>query len=377
MNKKVLSSCILSTLLICNLSITQAESQNTTNLNANSQNTTVLSTNDKRIKNFEANKLLFINSQDDDTTLIFSDSPETVLNDGILYQDIVQGNNRLLYYHLNGTEYNKKIAVVIENLSNKTNTLTLTKQAVAGPSGDYLHVGKVTMQRYFTAQEPITRELKPHEKTFLYLNDNERIVPSGGLVYGIFDFTTSEKLKLSIIMASPNINLLDYVDYADILPKDKQRLRGTYTGKERYLTNYAPYDPTKSGKAYFYIGDNKTDIYKYGIDKTDNSITQNFGNYGIVYHIEPKLTGTGKTSFYLKPLGGVYAGAMSVQCNDEPITYKVINTPDVLPFFGHDKNLNYYSYLGTYNNNDKINFLYTPPGASNLPVEIILIPEKD
>ena len=68
---------------------------------------------------------------------------------------------------------------------------------------------------------------------------------------------------------------------------------------------------------------------------------------------------------------------MSVQCNDEPITYKVINTPDVLPFFGHDKNLNYYSYLGTYNNSDKIKFLYTPPGASNLPVEIILIPEKN
>ena len=56
--------------------------------------------------------------------------------------------------------------------------------------------------------------------------------------------------------------------------------------------------------------------------------------------------------------------------------YKMISTPDDLPFFGHEKDINYYAYLGTYNNSDKLSFLYTPPGASNLPVQIILIPEK-
>lgn len=54
----------------------------------------------------------------------------------------------------------------------------------------------------------------------------------------------------------------------------------------------------------------------------------------------------------------------------------MISTPDDLPFFGHEKDINYYAYLGTYNNSDKLSFLYTPPGASNLPVQIILIPEK-
>ena len=45
----------------------------------------------------------------------------------------------------------------------------------------------------------------------------------------------------------------------------------------------------------------------------------------------------------------------------------MISTPDDLPFFGHEKDINYYAYLGTYNNSDKLSFLYTPPGASNLP----------
>ena len=54
--------------------------------------------------------------------------------------------------------------------------------------------------------------------------------------------------------------------------------------------------------------------------------------------------------------------------------YKMISTPDDLPFFGHEKDINYYAYLGTYNNSDKLSFLYTPPGAPNLPLQIILIP---
>ena len=46
--------------------------------------------------------------KDDDTTLLFSDSPETVEQDGILYQDTVKGDTRLLYYHLNGMKEDKK-----------------------------------------------------------------------------------------------------------------------------------------------------------------------------------------------------------------------------------------------------------------------------
>ena len=251
----------------------------------------------------------------------------------------------------------------------------VTKEAVAVPSEDYLYVGKVTMQRYFNSHETREIELAPYSKTFLRVEDDERIVPSGGLVYGLFDFYAQEPLKVSVVIAPTDKNLLRYVDYAPILEKDQHRLRGTYEGKERYLTNRRAYNPEEMGKAYFYIGDNKTDLYKYGKDNTDNSVTQNFGNYGIVYNFEPKLEGKGKTSFYLKPLGGVYAGAMAVKVGENG-EYKMISTPDDLPFFGHEKDINYYAYLGTYNNSDKLSFLYTPPGASNLPVQIILIPEK-
>ena len=74
-------------------------------------------------------------------------------------------------------------------------------------------------------------------------------------------------------------------------------------------------------------------------------------------------------------MGGVYAGAMTVQVGKDG-EKKLVSTPDSMPFFGHDKNLNYYAYLGTYDNSDDVYFEYTPPGASNLPVQMILVPEK-
>lgn len=337
--------------------------------------TIILNSNDKEVRKYEAEKLLFMTSKDDDTTLLFSDSPETVEDDGILYQDTVKGNTRLLYYHVNGTEQDKKIAVVIQNMSDKTNKITITREAVAGPSADYLYVGKVTMQRYFGQHQTREITLRPHGRTLLRMEDGERIIPSGGLVYGIFDFNAQENLKVTVVLAPKNADLYDYAKYVPVLSKDKHLLRGTFKGANRTLTNRMPYNPDKMGSAYFYIGDNTTDLYKYGVDKTDFGRTQNFGNYGINYNVHLNIEGKGRVSYYLRPVGGVYAGAMTVQVGKDG-EKKMISTPEDIPFYGHEKDLNYYSYLGTYSNSDDVYFEYTPPGASNLPVQIIIIPEK-
>ena len=380
MNVKKIFTMSLTTAIIVtalNFSVASADTDLTKSKSEKleSKHTIVLNKKDPENKKYEANKLLFMTSQDDNGTLLFSDSPETVEEDGILFQDAVKGNGRLLYYHLNGTQEDKKIAVIAENLSNEDNQITMTRKAVSGPSDDYLYVGKTGLKRYFDNQQEEILTIPAKGKTLFYAPDGERIVPSGGLVYGVFDFNAKENVKLTVIMAPKDENLIKFADKASVQQKDAQRLRGKYQGKDRCLTNRNPYNPQKSGSAYFYVGDNKTDLYKYGYDKTDNSITQNFGNYGIVYTINPKLAGEGKTSFYLKPLGGVYSGAICVKVGKDGQS-KMIETPDTLPFFGHEAKYNYYAYLGTYNNSDDVYFEYTPPGASNLPVEIILIPEK-
>ena len=47
--------------------------------------------------------------------LLFSDSPETVYNNGILYRDKVEGDVRLFLHHVNGVAGKKKLAEVRAN----------------------------------------------------------------------------------------------------------------------------------------------------------------------------------------------------------------------------------------------------------------------
>ena len=55
---------------------------------------------------------LEVSSRDSGGTLIFSDSPEYVRKNGILYTDTVSGDARILFYHLNDTGVRKRFAII-------------------------------------------------------------------------------------------------------------------------------------------------------------------------------------------------------------------------------------------------------------------------
>ena len=62
---------------------------------------------------------LDVYSRDSGGTLIFSDSPEYVNRNGILYTDTVSGEARILFYHLNNTGVRKRFAIIFENVSDE------------------------------------------------------------------------------------------------------------------------------------------------------------------------------------------------------------------------------------------------------------------
>ena len=65
--------------------------------------------------------------KDEGGTLLFSDSPEYVKENGVLYRDSVSGEARVLYYHLNDTTEPKKVAVVLENMYDGLNSIKITR----------------------------------------------------------------------------------------------------------------------------------------------------------------------------------------------------------------------------------------------------------
>ena len=333
-----------------------------------------------------------VESYDTGGTLLFSDSPEYVKETGILYRDTVTGDARILYYHLNDTPQPKKIAVILETAADLA-TVSVTRGAAAAPSTDYLHVGKVTQIGYFDTREMNERIYVTKERPRLLVPAmNATVLGPGELAYGVYDFHTNAPVRVSVIMYGADVDPFAFLRIARVLPRDEIALRGTFRGMNRVITSQRTYRPTMDGAVYFPIGDNLHDVYRRGIDATDGSPVVNYGNYGILYQINIPTSGRENTRYFLSPLGGVYAGAMRVESG----TYRhMLETPATRPYFG-DQTLpeapnvaqareeglllltqyTELSDLGTYASTQPVHFEYSPPGASNLPVNIILMPEN-
>ena len=334
-----------------------------------------------------------VESRDTGGTLLFSDSPEYVSRDGILYADTVSGDARILYYHLNDTDQRKKVAVVLQNPQDVPATVTVTRGGDSAPSEDYLKVGKATQTAYFRSRMHDVIHLKPGEKRLLRTAMDQRVLRPGQLVYGVYDFSAANKVKVSVIMYPENVSPYVFIEGAKVLPKDEQRLRGTFHGMDRVITSVKPYDGAKEGAVYIPLVDDVWDTYREGVDATDGSKVVNCGNYGVSYRLQIPTAGNGRTKYALSPLGGVYAGAMVARVSQG--NPHVFLTPSGRTYFG-DRAVSDKEYaamenareqgfelltetteqadLGDYANFVPVTFEFSPPGASNLPVNFILMP---
>ena len=325
-------------------------------------------------------------SQDSGGTLIFSDSPEYVRQNGILYTDTVEGDARILFYHLNDTNIRKRFAIIFENHASTTNIIRITRGGMTQPNKNYFSVGKIAQTMYMEGNFQDKIELKCYERK-VYQPFTFLLNP-GQLIHGMCDLIVPKPVKIFLLMYPEEEEALDFLSVAEVLPKDEHRLRGTFKQMNRTLTLKRPYDSERDGLGYILIGDNVNDPFKRGIDATDGSEVINYGNYGITYTLN--FNTRFMTDFYLSPLGGHYAGALRYKYYG---TSGVIQTPARQLFFG-DKtppepptvaqariagislmtDTTELSGLGSYRG--YVSFEYSPPGASNLPVNIILMPKE-
>ena len=128
--------------------------------------------------------------EDGGGTLLFSDSPEYVRENGILYSDVVSGRVRLYYYHVNDTKKPKQIVALAENVTGKFNTIEIQQGVISGPSDDYCKVGKGSQELYYGRPQTDTEFFVSKKTKLLDRRMAERIVNKDELICGIYDFTT-------------------------------------------------------------------------------------------------------------------------------------------------------------------------------------------
>lgn len=307
-------------------------------------------------------------------TLLFSSSPEYVERPGLLYEGIVNGKARLLYYHVNDTGLYCRMAVIVENLNDHDKAvINVTKGGLGVSEDSYIEAAKRIQFNYMNDTYEDTFKLKPHERTLLHRYMDQPVINPGQLAEGIFDFESDEPVRVSVLMLEENAGTTDFMHIANMQGPDHIHMRGTFEGMNRYFESRHVYHPETDGIIFFTIGDNRHDFFKTGIDQTDNSEVTNFGNYGVNYHIKVKTQGYGRTHYYLRPLGGMYAGTVKITYGWKKFQ-RLICTPSNSLYFGVE-GLIELADLGSYESNAPTEIIYMPPPGSFLPVQIILVPE--
>jgi PKD repeat protein len=198
----------------------------------------------------------------DNTTLLLSNSPEIVKENGILYRDTASGSIRLMYHHINGTgTANKRIYVIAENMEARPVTLTITKKGFAGPSTDLLTIGRNGLSRYLASNLHDRYDLAPGQMILLDTGNNGQNIPVDNCVFSMIDLNASNNVRFTFVLVDAGSDPLTAMQDLPELGRDNHP-RGTFYGVNKTFT----FNITGTQSQRFTLADNKNDIHMGGID---------------------------------------------------------------------------------------------------------------
>ena len=367
-------------------------------------------------------------------TLLLSDSPEYVKEPGVVAAGTLHGKSRIYFYHVNEGTEPMKVGILLENKGNAPAFVEIERAIYAKPSPDYFKVGRELSKKEITTAEldlgtwaqegvniPIRSKvmkkeikqekerlvrsqkvklkrveeeikkdatsrtislvshdtsgtefvLRPGEVRPIFTELEKVLVKKDDLFSGIIDLSTSEAVYASVAVMEPKSTVTYGLPLLPIHPMDDVELRGTYEGMHRFHV-VEPKFNSDAGPASFEIANNREDAFINGIDETSNNkLVKNKGNYGIsnVYLLQTE----GKTPYalYFNPLGGAFSGTFRITSSKGVHTYDV---PVKGPYLGH-QTIYDTQLLDVFDRPEDLILEYMSPGASNLPVRFLLIPQ--
>ena len=296
-------------------------------------------------------------------TLLFSNSPETVLGKGILYADKVAGDTRVLYHHRNGmkdSSLNTRLVIILENKGSQPAKVTQTKGSNGGASHDILHLGQLVTRRYFNSNLDKQMIIKPGEKKYLY--DTGNMVWSDYESYsGVLEFNSSQEIMVTIAAVDRSFQL-EQIDELAILARDGIHTRGTFPQADKNYSITIPED--RPSKLLLGHRSNEMDEWIEGYDALSGTAEQNKGNYGVVYALD--LNSREKSGILLNPRGPSFKGVFRWE-NDI-----VHSAPSQGVFLGSGQS----SVVGVIRPKSSDRLYYTLSNGSSGPVLFNFIPES-
>ena len=299
--------------------------------------------------------------QEEEVTLLRSNSPETIKQPGILYQDKAGGMVRLLYHHKNGCPEKISVYALVYNENTWPVKLRISKKGFSGPSAGDLGVGGRGVARYLSSATEDWLEIAPGQ--IIALNDSQgTIMFPEQSIEGLIGLETKEPLTFifAAALVSGEEIKLEGLLLLPILERDMHG-RGTFPKANRQLT--VNFSGNKSKKLV--IADGEKDKYLVGVDALNYNLAEtNKGNYGVAYKV--RVRAGSAVGVFLNPRGGIFSGA--VKGKDQKIFLVPLEQERFL------KPKDTAAMLGVLDKGEEGEFVFMPPCTSSLPVYFLFIP---
>jgi hypothetical protein len=308
-----------------------------------------------------------------DRVLLFSDSPEEPQQAGVLARaELPAGPVRLYLYHLNASPTDKKMVVVLENRGQAAAQVDIERFEVASPDSNFLAVGKATTAGFLIADNPAIKSVPAGGAAHLLTTLDDTAIAPGALGHAIIDAQLSAPLTAHVIFTDPADDALASFDTLAPLPLDADHQRGTFRGADRELA-LAGGCPLASegGVVRLRLGhDTELAPVPAGTDEITGTAQELLGHYGFVYRIETPIAGTSAGfAVLLMARGGVFAGAARVSGGE--LGDRVVELPSSALAIDDPTRALLVDRVpagGTWT------MIWTAPGASNLPIDLLWVP---
>lgn len=300
--------------------------------------------------------------EDRSRTLIVSDSPETITEKGILYQQRINGKARLYADHVNGTENKLQFVIMARNTSNKPVTIKTTNKGEVYPS-IYANLIGHEASVDFMLHDPqnVPPLVVPPGQGYVYVQMPDFFPGQGVNVF--YDVETDGEVEFSFVAMDNSISTPTSASLGFYKPLDfNGHVRGTFPVADKtWNVDMSSFTTTKM----LTIGDGKVDPFVAGFDTQRNMEVKNDGNYGMVYHIHADKPR--KFVLLLMAKGGVFKGPFKI--NGE---FVMVPQSGVLPAFEKIQVL-----ARTTGKEDSFDIEFTPPAGSAFPIDLIFVPLDD
>lgn len=305
--------------------------------------------------------------------LLFSDSPELVYHDGILYRDRVVGANRLFFHHVNATgSDSKKLAVLLENTDSiRPISFEVRRMGVGDSAYNYLYEGKQGQWRYFSdeyqGQLALPRGALGQGRWAELLTGQGFVLEGKKLLSGTIDFYARHPLQLTVLLCDKDASLALFSRSAQVQPMDEHPLRGTFPVSEwEYRVKRPLVFKGRRARDYALKLASGAEGFVSGTDATTGLGAVDYGNYGVIYTVHFTIDSKEPVSFQFNPMGGEFAGWAILQQEGQPGQLIPLPGEQLSLGLGEEETIEV-AKLGK----GRYTFIWSPPGAGNLPVRLL------